>query len=240
MLFRILNNDSERSLKVVILTQHRGPGNLPAIYVTPEEPGKIRGYVEFQSTEDIKGEDLDLNFRVKSEAKWYRHYGNSTVAYHSKQVLQRKSWRIPVSHSRPGVVSSGTTRFDFVAELEPQTPSSIKGRRSWLNYRFTATLRRRFPRRNIVFKQDRTILVDIPPAPRLSCTTHTRPVQKTHVMKLIMQVKTATMTDREARELRIEMGVKVTGPRPPTDALLEEPPPYSAVWDGVHDGDDSD
>lgn len=244
------------------------------------------------------------------------HYGNSTVAYHSKQVLQRKSWRIPISHSRPGVVSSGTTRFDFEAELEPRTPSSIKGRRSWLNYRFTATLRRRFPRRNIVFKQDvwtfstclpapsidymptpychsgvweshlpficslpseniplgqtvpltirfdpflpssghygqelvivgaivklkqytrlwhrwdvktetkevlalpvnhgwqqtangmqRTLLVDIPPAPRLSCTTHTRPVQKTHVMKLIMRVKTASMTDRQARELRIE------------------------------------
>lgn len=74
MLFKILSNDSERSLKVVILTQYRGPGNLPAIYVTPDEPGKIRGYVEFQSTEDIKGEDLDLNFRVKSEAKWYRKY----------------------------------------------------------------------------------------------------------------------------------------------------------------------
>lgn len=50
----------------------------------------------------------------------------------------------------------------------------------------------------------RTILVDIPHAPRLSCTTYTRPVQKTHMMKLIMRVKTSTMTDEEARELRIE------------------------------------
>lgn len=255
------------------------------------------------------------------------------------------------------------------------------GRRSWLNYRFTATLSRRFPRRNIVFKQDvwifstclpapsldytptphtysgvweshlpficslpneniplgqtvpltirfdpfpsssghfgqelviisaivklkqytrlwhrwdvktetkevltlpvdhdwqqsangmqRTILVDVPHAPRLSCTTYTRPVQKSHKMKLIMRIKTATMTDKEARELRIEsrllftcmidfelqmiqrtndcvlalfflVEVNVTGARPPTDAPLEDLPSYSAVWDGEHDGDDSD
>lgn len=34
--------------------------------------------------------------------------------------------------------------------------------------------------------------------------------------------------------------VNVTGPRPPTDAPLEELPAYSAVWEGEHDGDDSD
>lgn len=72
MLFDILSK--ERSLQVVILTPYRGPGNLPAIFVTPDEPGKIRGYVELESTKDIKGEGLDLAFRVKSEARWTRKY----------------------------------------------------------------------------------------------------------------------------------------------------------------------
>ncbi|KAF9361209.1 hypothetical protein BGX26_005033 [Mortierella sp. AD094] len=86
----------------------------------------------------------------------------------------------------------------------------------------------------------RTIQVNIPPAPRLSCTTVTRPVQKTHVLKLIMRVRAQNMTDRKARELRVEMGVNITGPRPPTDLPIEELPPYSAAWEGENDGDNSD
>ncbi|KAI8602364.1 hypothetical protein EDD21DRAFT_372091 [Dissophora ornata] len=352
MFSRIISRDSEKSLKIVILTPYRGPGNLPAIFATPEEPGKINGYVEFESTEDIKGGDLDLTFRVKSEARWVRQYGQTTVVYHSKQVLQRQAWKIPIAHPQPGVVGAGKTRYDFEVILDPETPSSIAGRRGWLNYRFAATLHRRFPRRNMVFKQDvwalrtclpvpnpeyvpdphvhmgvweshlpfkcslpneniylgqrlpltvqfdsflptsghfgqemvvvnavvklkqytrlwhrwnvktetkevvaqavndgwpraangiqRTIFVDIPHAPRLSCTTFTRPVQKTHVLKLIMRVKTVSMADKEARELRVEMEVNVTGPRPPTDPPLEDLPPYSAVWDGAYDGENSD
>ncbi|KAG0369324.1 hypothetical protein BC939DRAFT_464626 [Gamsiella multidivaricata] len=351
MFTRIASKDQEQLLKVVILTPYRGPGNLPAVFATPEVPGTIRGFVEFESVEDIKGGDLDLTFRVKSEARWTRHYGQSTVVYHSKEVLQRKAWKVPVSHPQPGVVGAGRTRFDFEVVLDQRTPSSISGRRGWLNYRFAATLHRRFPRRNIVFKQDvwtfstclpapdpeyisdpymysgvwefhlpfmcslpsenihlgqtvpltikfdpflsssghfdqelvivnaviklkqytrlwhkwnvktetkevlalpvregwvpgangvqRTILVDIPQAPQLSCTTTTRPVQKTHILKLIMRIKTASMTDREAREFRIEMGVNITGPRPPTDPPVEDLPPYTAVWDG-DDGDNSE
>ncbi|KAF9403255.1 hypothetical protein BGX21_005856 [Mortierella sp. AD011] len=345
-------NSQEKSLRITILTPFRGPGNLPAVYVTPEVPGKICGYVEFECSDEIKGGDFDLTFRVKSEARWVRNYGQTNVVYHSKQVLQRESWEIPVTHLRPGVIGAGKIRYDFEVALDPQTPSSIAGRRGWLNYRFAATLHRGFPRRNVVFKQDvwmfntclpapnleympdphvysgvwdshlpfvcslpsknialgqtvpltvrldpflpssghfrqelvvvsaiiklkqytrlwhrwnvktetkevlamtvndgwpqvrsglqRTIQVNIPPAPRLSCTTITRPVQKTHVLKLIMRVRTQSMTDREARELRVEMEVNVTGPRPPSDFLLEELPPYSTAWDGENDGDDSD
>ncbi|KAG0328699.1 hypothetical protein BGZ99_004780 [Dissophora globulifera] len=351
MLSKIVGKDSERSLKVVILTPFRGPGNLPAVYVTPEKTATINGYVEFESTEDIKGGDLDLAFRVKSEARWVRQYGQTTVVYHSKDVLQRQAWKVPITHPHPGTVGAQKTRFPFEVVLDPNTPSSIAGRRGWLNYRFTATLQRRFPRRNMTFKQDvwtfstclsppnvdyipnphvyagvweshlpfvcslpsenihlgqrvpltirfdpflpssghhgqelvvtsaivklkqytrlwhrwnvktetkevlttsvsdgwlqtadglqRTLFVDIPQAPRLSCTTFTRPVQKTHVLKLIMQVKTPSMTDKDARELRIEMEVNVTGPRPPTDMPLESLPPYSEVWEGPEDGDDS-
>ncbi|KAG0267362.1 hypothetical protein BG011_006779 [Mortierella polycephala] len=300
----------------MIVTQHRGPGNLPAVFVTPEESGRILGYVEFETKEDIKGGDLDLAFRIKSEARWSRQYGETRRVYHSKEVLKRLAWNIPIAHSRPGEVSAGKTRFDFEALLDPQTPSSIRGRRGWLNYRFTAVLHRRFPRRNIVYKQDvwvystclpaptlahlpiphtyygtwesclpfscsipseniylgqsvpltvrfdpflsssgqagqelvvvnsivklkqytrlwhrrnvknetkqvlempvthgwprsasgfeRTIIVDIPFAPRLSCTTFTKPLQKTHCLKLIMWVKAGSMTDKDARELRVE------------------------------------
>lgn len=242
--------------------------------------------------------------------------GQTRVMYHSKEVLQRQRWDIPIAHSSPGLVTAGKTRYDFEVIIIPGAPSSISGRRSWLNYRLEATLHRGFPRRNITFRQDvwtfstclplpqpdvvlfplvqsgiweshlpftcsipnesvylgqivpvtiqfepfvtssghlgqelvivsamvkfkqytrlwhrwdvkhetkelvalpvltgwpitsngfqRTLLVQLPNAPRLSCTTMTRPVQKTHCLKLIMKVKTSSMTDKQARELRIE------------------------------------
>lgn len=66
--------DREKPLRIVIQTPFRGPGNLPAIYATPEAQGKIQGYVEFDSSEDIKGGNLDLCFRTKSEARWARKF----------------------------------------------------------------------------------------------------------------------------------------------------------------------
>ncbi|GJJ70939.1 hypothetical protein EMPS_03289 [Entomortierella parvispora] len=350
MLSKIFGSDVSKSLRVVILTPYRGPGNLPAIYATPEEQGRIQGYVEYECTEDIKGRDLDLAFRIKSVGRWSRQRGTTRVIYHSKEVLQRQTWDIPIAHSSQGVLSAGRTRYDFEVLLNYGTPSSISGRRSWLTYRFEATLHRGFPRRNITFQQDvwtfstslpqphpdalsiplvqsgiweshlpftcsipnetvylgqivpltiqfepfvtssghlgqalvivnavvkfkqytrlwhrwdvkhetkellempvltgwpitahgfrRTLMVQLPDAPRLSCTTFTRPVQKTHCLKLIMKVKTASMTDREARELRIEMKVNVTAPRP--EPPTEELPPYAPRWDGHDDGDDAD
>ncbi|KAF9941132.1 hypothetical protein BGZ67_005786 [Mortierella alpina] len=83
----------------------------------------------------------------------------------------------------------------------------------------------------------RTIWVDLPHAPQLSCTTFTQPVQKTHRLKIIMNVKTSAMADRNAKEFRVEMEVNVTGPRPPTAEGL---PPYSAVWKRAIGGVDSD
>ncbi|KAF9126630.1 hypothetical protein BGW39_006473 [Mortierella sp. 14UC] len=345
-----LTRDTTKTLQVVIRTPFRGPGNLPAIYCTPEEPGKIRGYIQLTTTEDIKAKDLDLYFRVKSFARWARHYGESTVVYRSKKVLHKNFHQFPIKHERPGVISPGTIRFDFEEVLNPHTPSSIHGRRNWLTYRFTATLHRGFFQRNMVFKQDvwvfstcvpspragylppphvfagvweshlpftcsipnenvqlgetvpltiqfrpfvrssglfgqelavvdavvkmkqytrlwhkrnvknekkvvvdmpvthgwvpskdgmqRTIMVNIPFAPRLSCTTMTEPIRKTHCLKLIMRLKAASMSDRHTKELRIEMPIHVTGPRPPTDhdTPAEELPPYSAVWQGG-DGD---
>ncbi|KAK5828712.1 hypothetical protein F5H01DRAFT_8641 [Linnemannia elongata] len=349
-----LTQDKKKSLQVVILTPFRGPGNLPAIYGTPEEPPKIRGYVELITTEDIKAGDLDLYFRAKSYARWARHYGESTVVYKSKEVLQKNFHQIPIKHEHPGVISPGTIRFDFEEVLNKHTPSSIHGQRNWLNYRFAATLHRGFLQRNMTFKQDvwvfntcipspqsgylptphvfagvweshlpftcsipneniqlgkavpltiqfrpfvpssglvgqelvvvdaivkmkqytrlwhkwnvknekkvvvempvnqgwatgkdgmqRTIMVNVPFAPRLSCTTITEPVRKTHCLKLIMRLKTASMSDRHAKELRIEMPVHITGPRPPTvypiaEEEEEQLPTYSSVWEGGNDGD---
>lgn len=244
------------------------------------------------------------------------HYGESTVVYKSKEVLQKNFHQIPIKHEHPGVISPGTIRFDFEEVLNKHTPSSIHGQRNWLNYRFAATLHRGFLQRNMTFKQDvwvfntcipspqsgylptphvfagvweshlpftcsipneniqlgkavpltiqfrpfvpssglvgqelvvvdaivkmkqytrlwhkwnvknekkvvvempvnqgwatgkdgmqRTIMVNVPFAPRLSCTTITEPVRKTHCLKLIMRLKTASMSDRHAKELRIE------------------------------------
>ena len=141
MLFQ--NDEKSKSLTIVILTPYRGPGNLPAVFITPEERGVIRGFVEFQSAKDIQGGDLDLAFRVKSEARWSRQRGEHRHVYHSKQVLQRQAWNIPIRHTRHGVVAAGNTRFHFEAFLDPQSPSSIQGRRGWLNYRLRRSEERR-------------------------------------------------------------------------------------------------
>ncbi|KAF9586451.1 hypothetical protein BGW38_004711 [Lunasporangiospora selenospora] len=313
MFFKLAEN---QDLRIIITTPLRGPFELPAVYATPEAQGVIRGYVEFNALEEVKAKDLTLNFRVKSRARWVRHYGESTVVYNSKEILQKKQWQIPLKYTRPGLVSAGAIRYDFEVELNPFTPSSIHGQRAWLTYRFAVELKRAFPHRNVAKTQDvwvfssclpspsldympaphsytgvwethlpftcsipnenvslgermpltvefqpfldssghkgeslvivsavvklkqytrlwhrwnvknetkelfsiplnsewpevangfqRTIHIDIPYAPRLSCTTMTRPVRKTHRLKLIMKVKTNSMTDKQARELRVE------------------------------------
>ncbi|KAF9407910.1 hypothetical protein BGZ94_002522 [Podila epigama] len=345
--------EHERPLAVVVQTPFRGPGNLPAIYATPEEQGRITGYVEYNSADERKGEKLELYFRTKSEARWLRSYGQSVIVFHNKEILQMKTWKYDLPTTATGLIAAGKSRFDFEVILDPHCPSSIKGNRGWLNYRLRLTLRRKFPRRNIVTAQDvwvfssclpapgpiylprepsvysgiwedrlpftitlpatsiqlgemlpvyvkfepflktsghlgqelivvdaviklkqytrlwhkwdvktetkqvlempvndgwpttsdgfeRMIEVPIPPAPRLSCTAITRVVRKTHCLKLIMHVHTNTSSAKEARELRIEMDVNITGPRPPTDIVDEELPPYSLTWQGDDRGDDSD
>lgn len=237
------------------------------------------------------------------------------MVFKSKEVLQKNFHQFPIKHESPGIISPGTIRFDFEEILNKHTLSSIHGQRSWLSYRFAATLHRGFLQRNMVFTQDvwvfntcipsprhgyqptphvfagvweshlpftcsipnenimlgetvpltiqfrsfisssglvgqelvivnavikmkqytrlwhkwdvknekkvvvempvkswtpgkdgmqRTIMVSVPSAPRLSCTTITQPVRKTHCLKLIMRVKTASMSDKQAKELRIE------------------------------------
>ncbi|KAF9384357.1 hypothetical protein CPC16_008459 [Podila verticillata] len=343
----------EKPMRIVIQTPFRGPGNLPAIYATPEAQGEIQGYVEFDSSEDIKGRNIDLYFRTKSQARWTRHYGEATVVYRNKDVLQTQKWDFDLPHTQSGLIAAGKSQFEFKVTLDTHTPSSIKGKRGWLSYRLRATLRRSFPKRNIEVVQDvwtfssslpapgpshlpdeptefsgvweerlpyllsypnksiylgqvlpltikfgpflktsghvgqelaildaviklkqytrlwhrrdvktetkeileiplndgwpvgpygleRTIDIPIPPAPSLSCTTYTRTVRKTHKLKLIMHVHTNTTTAKQARELRIEMDIHLTGPRPPNDLPPEELPPYSLQWEGDDEGDNSD
>ncbi|KAG0343377.1 hypothetical protein BG004_005359 [Podila humilis] len=340
MFTKVLSKEREKPLRIVVSTPFRGPGNLPAIHATPEAQGRITGYVEFDSSEDIKGGNMELYFRIKSEARWARHYGESTVVYHNKEVLQKETWNFDLARTPSGLVAAGKSKFDFDVMLEPHTPSSIKGQRGWLNYRLRLTLHRTFPRRNIEVVQDvwtfstempapgrtflplepsvctgiweehlpfavsypgnaimlgqnlpltikfepflktsghigqdliildcviklkqytklwhrwdtknetkeifaipvnegwpvgpdgfeRTIDIPIPPAPRLSCTTYTRVVRKTHTLKVIMHVRTNANSAKESKELRIETNVTLTGPRPSTDLLPEDLPPYS-------------
>ncbi|KAF9158147.1 hypothetical protein DFQ26_007941 [Actinomortierella ambigua] len=342
-LFRPKTKDEHRSLEVNIYTDYTGPFGLPAVYSTPEAPATIRGYVEFDCFEDFTAGDLDLHFRVKSEAKWDRHYGEAHVVYHSKEVLQEENFHYDLPHVKPGVVAAGRSKHEFEVQLQPLLPSSVKGSRGWLSYRFTATLHRPFPRRDIVFKQDiwcfntiqnaaspdripeqlmstgvwenclpyscclpsekvalgslvpmtirfdpflqesghfgqqlvvvsavvklkqytylwhkrdtynekkealtldvddewpsgshgweRTIMVPITPAPRLSATTYTKPMRKTHKLKLIMKIRTNSQSDKEAKEFRVEMDVTMTAPRPPHELPNEQLPKYSELDD---------
>ncbi|KAF9333171.1 hypothetical protein BGZ91_011373 [Linnemannia elongata] len=74
---------------------------------------------------------------------------------------------------------------------------------------------------------------------QLACGLDSPPVTKRHTLKLIMMVYTNVSSEKEAKELRVEMDVKITAPRPehikdmaPAHAA---PPPYQSI-----DTDDED
>ncbi|KAG0377182.1 hypothetical protein BGX24_006604 [Mortierella sp. AD032] len=85
----------------------------------------------------------------------------------------------------------------------------------------------------------KTIMVELPGAKQLACALDSPPVTKRHTLKLIMMVYTNVSGEKEAKELRVEMDVKITAPRPehirdmaPAHAA---PPPYQSI-----DTDDED
>ncbi|KAG0369322.1 hypothetical protein BC939DRAFT_507024 [Gamsiella multidivaricata] len=79
----------------------------------------------------------------------------------------------------------------------------------------------------------KTIMVEPPGARQLAASIETEPLIKTYCLKLIMKVRTNLMSDKEAKEVRMEMNIKITSPRPEhirneaPDSL--EPPPYQAI-----------
>ncbi|KAG0003055.1 hypothetical protein BGZ65_002088 [Modicella reniformis] len=84
----------------------------------------------------------------------------------------------------------------------------------------------------------KTIMIDLPGARQLAASIETEPVVKYHCLKLIMKVRTKTMTQKEAKEVRVEMDVKITSPRPEHIKNMAshtmDPPPYH-----VADNDDN-
>ncbi|KAF9125034.1 hypothetical protein BGW39_007732 [Mortierella sp. 14UC] len=91
---------------------------------------------------------------------------------------------------------------------------------------------------------ERVVMVTLPGAKQLAASIDSVPVTKTHILKLIMMVRTSLMGEElEVKELRVEMDVKVTSPRPehikgiaPEYSSL--PPPYQA--NDSEDGEEGD
>ncbi|KAF9175231.1 hypothetical protein BGX21_005857 [Mortierella sp. AD011] len=91
----------------------------------------------------------------------------------------------------------------------------------------------------------KTIMVDLPDARKLAASIETVPLTKTHCLKLIMMVRTSATTEKEAKEIRMEMDVKITSPRPEhiKDMTYNRmtpnaiaPPPYFAIDNDEDDG----
>lgn len=93
------------------------------------------------------------------------HYGETTVVYRNKDVLQAEKWDFELPHTRSGLIAAGKSQFEFEVTLDTHTPSSMKGKRGWLSYRLRATLRRSFPKRNIEVVQDVWTFSSSLPAP---------------------------------------------------------------------------
>ncbi|KAG0379899.1 hypothetical protein BGX24_011141 [Mortierella sp. AD032] len=91
---------------------------------------------------------------------------------------------------------------------------------------------------------ERIVNIELPGARKLAASIDSVPVTKTHTLKLIMMIRTPLIGEKEAKELRVEMGVTITSPRPehikgiaPEYSSL--PPPYLIdSEDGDEDNDD--
>ncbi|KAF8937032.1 hypothetical protein EDD21DRAFT_372093 [Dissophora ornata] len=87
----------------------------------------------------------------------------------------------------------------------------------------------------------KTVMVELPGARQLAASVETEPLIKTHCLKLIMMVRTNVQSAKEAKEVRQEMDVKITSPRPehikdiPSHSLA--PPPYQGI--GIEEDDDA-
>ncbi|KAF9931385.1 hypothetical protein FBU30_010313 [Linnemannia zychae] len=79
----------------------------------------------------------------------------------------------------------------------------------------------------------KTIMVELPGAKQLAAALETAPITKTHTLKLIMMVRTNMSSEKDAKELRVEMDVKITAPRPEhlkdMPAISMAPPPYQSI-----------
>ncbi|KAF9153767.1 hypothetical protein BG015_002689 [Linnemannia schmuckeri] len=80
---------------------------------------------------------------------------------------------------------------------------------------------------------ERTVMVELPGVRELAASIETVPVTKSHRLKLIMMVRAGSMGEKEAKELRVNMDIRITSPRPehirgavPGYSTL--PPPYQA------------
>ncbi|KAG0297514.1 hypothetical protein BGZ96_006023 [Linnemannia gamsii] len=347
------SKDASKSIAIRFHAQDQGPEGQPLFYHTPEEPGVIRGYVEFTTIKGIKASDITLTFEARAESKWSEEHGGSHVSFHHITRLQEHTWDIKLNRANK-IITPGITRYEFEVELNPELPSTVEGRRGWFRYRFKAHMQRDFPFRNMAVKQlvwvysssirelevpvpkvykevwndilpvtctlpsdtlyqgqivpltiridpflessihkdqeltimsalvkmkqyttlreprmldkkmrekkvvfelpvmegwpvtsqgfERTVMVEFPGARQLAASIETVPVTKTHILKLIMMVCAGTMEEKEAKELRVKMDVRITSPRPehirgmvPVYSSL--PPPYQA---SSSDDDDSD
>ncbi|KAG0312016.1 hypothetical protein BGZ97_011498 [Linnemannia gamsii] len=80
---------------------------------------------------------------------------------------------------------------------------------------------------------ERTVMIELPDARKLAASIETVPVTKAHLLKLIMMVRAGNMEEKEAKELRVEMDVRITSPRPEhirgtVPVYPSLPPPYEA------------
>ncbi|KAG9321065.1 hypothetical protein KVV02_000679 [Mortierella alpina] len=90
----------------------------------------------------------------------------------------------------------------------------------------------------------KTITVELPGARQLAASLESAALVKSHCLKLIMMVRTNASSEKEARELRMEMTVKITSPRPEhvKDIALHDvaPPAYQDIDSDDDDDDDDD
>ncbi|KAG0056601.1 hypothetical protein BGZ83_004383 [Gryganskiella cystojenkinii] len=131
--------------------------------------------------------------------------------------------QVPVTFKVQGSATTSLQVVSAIVKLKQYTTLSVKTGRKFdskdiLNVRADDG----WPHAVIGQGWQKTVVVSIPGAPQLTPTVISPMIEKTHKLKLIMQVKTAD--GRGPRELRVEMPVIMTAPRPPTD-----PYPYFEV-----------
>ncbi|KAG0051750.1 hypothetical protein BGZ83_003368 [Gryganskiella cystojenkinii] len=131
----------------------RGPNGEPLLYGTHEEPAMIEGQVVFQTDQDFKGQDVNIDYTVQARASW-RTRGGTSILYDCQLNYAHKIISMILRYRQPGLIRTGRYSVKLQFPIDPANfPNSMTLRNGWVQYKIVATLPRKFPNRDIVVEQ---------------------------------------------------------------------------------------
>ncbi|GJJ73836.1 hypothetical protein EMPS_06194 [Entomortierella parvispora] len=141
------------TIEVIHNPASRGPNGEPMLFGTLENPAKIEGQVVFQTDEDLKGQDVQIDYTAHARVSWMTRGGNG-ISFDCQSNFDHKKITMGLRYRQPGVIQAGrySARLNF--PIDPtRFPTSMTLRHGAVQYKIVATLPRKFPNKDIVVEQ---------------------------------------------------------------------------------------